>query len=96
MVDPIAAAFGGNFETTLRDLFGAGYEQLEADAVENFGLTHEGSKPLIARYVAERIELQEASRAWRELRTLADAIRDALPVQLEPEESQAADDDIPF
>ncbi len=52
------AVFGGNFETTLRQLFGESYTRLEEQARQQFGLTGDASKPLVARYVAERLKLE--------------------------------------
>jgi putative ATP-dependent endonuclease of the OLD family len=101
-VQPSIAAFGRNFEATLGDLFGDSYARLEGDASEDFGLTREGSKPLLARYVAERIELEEGSAAWQQLRALAEAIGHVAPddPEAKPPEEDADDDDaddvIPF
>jgi putative ATP-dependent endonuclease of OLD family len=69
------AVFGGNFETTLRGLFGDAYGRLEEQARQQFGLTGDPSKPLVARYVAEHIELD--APATELLGRLAAAIRDA-------------------
>lgn len=52
------AVFGANFEAALRSLIGDSYLRLEEEARQQFGLTGDASKPLVARYVAERIELE--------------------------------------
>lgn len=46
------AVFGLNYEEVMRATFSPDYEQLEGEASSNLGLN---SKPLVARYVAERL-----------------------------------------
>ncbi len=74
-VEAMAAVFGGNFEVTLRGLFGQDYEDLERAAQQDFGLSRETSKPLVGRYVADAIDKEQQSAAWDAVRELAIAIR---------------------
>jgi putative ATP-dependent endonuclease of OLD family len=71
------ASFPRTFEATMRQLFGDEYPALEARAVEEFQLQ---SKPLVARYVAERINLHAESAAWDLYSRFAEAIRRVGPV----------------
>ena len=65
------AIFGKDFETTFRTLI-PGYPDLEEEARQK-GL--QGAKPLIARYVAERVEFgEEAQPARKKLTDLKDRI----------------------
>jgi len=64
-------AFPRMFEATLRELFGAEYEALEAEAAERFQLN---SKPLVARYIAERLELRAGSPGQELYGRLAEAL----------------------
>lgn len=68
--------FGRNFEETMRATFGAAYTDLEDEARDTFGLSIKQSKPLVARYVAERLTLEEGSTGYGKLASLAAAIRD--------------------
>ncbi|MCY3655126.1 MAG: AAA family ATPase [Chloroflexi bacterium] len=68
------SVFGQDFETSLRELFGESYEQLEGDAAER-GLAGQGSKPLTARYVAERIAMPDESDAHKRFTELTQRIR---------------------
>jgi len=71
LVGETYAIFGTDFETTLRAEL-AGYEELEAEAREELGGE---SKPLIAKYVADRIEIDFDSDGGGRLKDLAKAIR---------------------
>jgi hypothetical protein len=51
--------------------FGGKYQELEKEAQEKFGLSSERSKPLIARYVAERIPVQGGSEMETKFKALA-------------------------
>ena len=73
-VEQHVAAFGVNFERTLRDLFGDEYASLEKEAAERFGLSQHASKPLVARFVAEGIDQNHESEAWAFFAELAQAI----------------------
>lgn len=64
------SVFGNDFESTLRKLL-PGYEDLEKDAIQELG---SDSKPLIAKFVAERIELPDESEGAGRFRTLAQKI----------------------
>jgi putative ATP-dependent endonuclease of OLD family len=92
VVQPTAAAFGVNFESTLADLFGTSYEAMSTDAADTYKLSREGSKPLVGRYVAEHIDPARESSAWALIGDLAEAIR-GLVLNGAP---QVADDEIPF
>jgi putative ATP-dependent endonuclease of OLD family len=89
-----AAAFGGNFEEALRDLFGEEYVNLESEASELFGLGGRSSKPLVARYVAERLSSEENHAAWQAFGSLATAVTSAST--LSPNNTESDMDDIPF
>ena len=66
--------FGRNFEETLRANFGEAYRALEGEALEQFGLSAEQAKPLVARYVAERLEKDDQAPGWKGLEMLSKAI----------------------
>ena len=72
-VDAKFSVFGNDFETTLRDLFGDTYRDLEQQASE-FGLDKR-SKPLVARYVSEHIEVRQDSSAHEKFHDLCERIR---------------------
>lgn len=63
--------FGQDFETSLRGAF-AGYEEIEARAIAELG---SDSKPLVAKYVADRLELDFDTDGGRQLKRLATKIR---------------------
>jgi hypothetical protein len=67
-------AFGRNFEESLRVALGDAYEQLEEEGRTTFGLAGDQSKPLLARFAAERVALDEGSEGYSSLVGLADAI----------------------
>lgn len=68
------SVFGRDFETTMRTAFGADYEALEREASDN-GLNGKQSKPLLARYVAERIALRPDTQAFEKFTLLGESIR---------------------
>lgn len=70
-----AAAFGANFESTLAGLFGREYERLTVEAAQTYGLSREGSKPLVGRFVAEHIDPDRESPAWAAIAELVDAVQ---------------------
>lgn len=74
-VEDELCVFGDNFEETLRVCFGSEYRDLEAEAQQKFGLSPNQSKPLVARYVAERLDLDSSTDGKRRLQMLADRIR---------------------
>ncbi len=76
-VQSSVAAFGVNFEESLRGLLGPQYEELETQGRETHGLSGSQSKPLLARFVADRIAIEPGSEADTTLRSLAAAIADA-------------------
>jgi putative ATP-dependent endonuclease of OLD family len=57
------AVLGVNFEETMRRCFGEAYSDLEQEALDTFELSMNQSKPLVARFVASRIELDEECSA---------------------------------
>jgi len=59
------ALFGLDFEKTLRENFSS-YETLEAEAKENLGDT----KPIVARYVAEKLEYNTSDAGWSRINEL--------------------------
>lgn len=63
--------FGEDFEATLRGAF-AGYEEIEAEAIAELG---SDSKPLVAKYVADRLELDFDTDGGRQLKRLATKIK---------------------
>ncbi len=68
------AVCGENFEKTMLTLFGSAYTLLEEEAKTKFGLSLNQSKPLVARYVAERVSIPDGSEANDTLRALKDKI----------------------
>jgi len=74
-IQPRVSVFGGNFEESLRNLFGAEYTDIEREGRETYGLTGDQSKPLLARFVAERLVVPEGSAGHQALGQLADAIK---------------------
>lgn len=67
--------FGGDFETILRNVFAPYYTELENEAREEFELTGEGLKPLLARHVAKRLQFDEDAEGWIRLSELSRAIQ---------------------
>lgn len=74
VIDHRGAVFGSNFETTMRQLFEPDYTQLEEQAREQHGLTQGQSKPLVARFVADQLDVEAHPEGARRLRELADRI----------------------
>jgi putative ATP-dependent endonuclease of OLD family len=73
VVEPRFAVCGLEFEAVLRrDL--PGYEELERQARGEFGLSSGGGKPLVARFVAERVGLDADAVNPRGLPALSKAI----------------------
>jgi putative ATP-dependent endonuclease of OLD family len=68
------AVFGKDFETTLASCFGEEYSSLEKEASQ-YGFSKEQSKPLIARFIAERISHNEGDDRWQPIMGLAEKIR---------------------
>lgn len=75
IIEEGCSVFGGNFEETMRAVFGAAYEQLEEEAENQYGLSPGQSKPLVARYVAGKLMHDEQNDGWRCVSKLAKAIR---------------------
>jgi len=65
------AVFGQDFETTLRGTF-AGYEEIEARAIAELG---SDSKPLVAKYVADRLVIDFDAEGGKKLKLLARMIK---------------------
>jgi len=68
------SVFGSKFEEVLRQNFN-GYADLE-DQARGEGAE---SKPFMARFVAERLEVNHRDAGWHKLRDLAHRIRAKLP-----------------
>jgi putative ATP-dependent endonuclease of OLD family len=71
IIGPLLCVFGKNFEESMRLGFGGKYQELEKEAQEKFGLSPERSKPLIGRYVAERIPVGAGSEMEKKFKALA-------------------------
>lgn len=80
ITDPRFTVFGRNFEEIMRATFGGNYNTLEEEARVRFGLSGRESKPLVARYVAMRIAVEEGTPPWERFRSLAGAIEAIAPV----------------
>jgi len=72
VISPTVAVFGGDFETVLRAQGGEVYSRLEAEAAQ-YGLTQR-SKPLVARYAAERLRRADAPDLFESVEQLRLAI----------------------
>lgn len=71
------AVFGENYERTMRGLFSS-YADLEQEAAEVIGLTRE-AKPLVARYAADRLDVDEDESGWQRMHELSDALERLSP-----------------
>lgn len=69
-ITPTFSVFGQDFEAALRELFD-GYEELEDEAQGAIGSS---SKPLIARYVARRLDYEQDHQGWSKFEELAELI----------------------
>jgi putative ATP-dependent endonuclease of OLD family len=69
-VTELYSVFGTDFETIMRTSF-EGYQDIEDAAIEELG----DSKPLVARFVAERIEREDHQIGWQRIKLLATALR---------------------
>jgi len=69
------SVFGLNFEESLRGFFGEEYAQLENEARSQFRLTGDRAKPLVARYVAEKIDLDHHPAVKERFEELAERVR---------------------
>lgn len=69
VITPQFAVFGKDFEHTMRSMFPE-YSELEEEAKDVFG----DSKPIVARYVARRLEVKSELQVWEKYKKLADAI----------------------
>ncbi len=86
-VEPAFAVFGTDYEKTMRASFRS-YSELEDEGRELLGDT----KPIVARYAADRLEVNETDIGWQKMTELKDAIA-ALGSRAGNEQSE---DDIPF
>ncbi|MEW6285395.1 MAG: AAA family ATPase [Chloroflexota bacterium] len=68
-ITPTFTVFGGDFETTMRQQF-SNYSELEQEAKETLG----ESKPIIARYVANRLDASSRDDGWKKFQELKDII----------------------
>lgn len=64
------SVFGTDFEATMRVSF-EGYQGIEAEAIEQLG----DSKPLVARFVADRLAKDDHQIGWQRVTQLATALR---------------------
>lgn len=76
LVRPRFSVFGGNFEDTMRLAFQPEYAALEEEARTEFNLASAQSKPLVARFVAERLNIDGYAQAKEKLGALAAALSD--------------------
>jgi len=83
LVSDSICVFGKNFEDTMRSSF-AQYVEFETEARHSTG----DSKPLTARFVAEKLALNNDDSGWACLRELSKKLRDLSSAQ--------ADEEIPF
>lgn len=74
LVTPAFAVMGKDYETALRAAFAPDYARHEATASEIHGF-NKRSKPLLARYVAEQLDISAHPEGAQKLRELADALR---------------------
>jgi hypothetical protein len=92
--------FGVNFEETMHAYFGESYARLETEARDRFGLTAGLSKPFVARYIADRIDLEDHPEGLGRLKSLAKSIGSLTTREQEecaPTPTPELDDlDIPF
>ncbi|MBI3979117.1 MAG: AAA family ATPase [Chloroflexi bacterium] len=63
--------FGTDYEKTMRTYFPDAYSALEAEAHDQFGLSADQSKPLVARHVAERLALAGYPVGLKQLKQVA-------------------------
>lgn len=75
VVTPTFCVFGVNFERTMRLGFPKTYRDLEKEAVDAIGCGSTQSKPLIARYAAERLDLDDIQPGSKWLASLVEQIR---------------------
>src|SRR5690606_4169071 len=75
LVEDKYCVFGTDFEICLRASFNS-YEDLEAEARET-GVT---TKPFVARYVAEKLTVDNEHDGWQKMTRLKDSIAALVPV----------------
>jgi putative ATP-dependent endonuclease of OLD family len=75
IVEERFAVCGRNFEEVLRVAFGAAYSELEETAKREFGMAPGQGKPLIARFVADKIDLEAPSEGRTKLTGLAQKVK---------------------
>jgi len=91
-IDDICCVFGRDFEQTMRDSFPV-YKQLEEDAKQAIG----DSKPLVARHVAEKLELNKKDKGWVKFEDLKQNLENLGATDFsESQEQDLFDDDLPF
>jgi putative ATP-dependent endonuclease of OLD family len=84
--------FGRDFEQTMRDSF-SNYEQLEEDAKQALG----DSKPIVARYVAEKLQFTEQELGWKKFKDLKQRLENQKATDSSESQGQDfPDDDLPF
>jgi len=91
-IDDICCVFGRDFEQTMRNSFPP-YEQLEKEAKQTIG----DSKPLVARHVAEKLELNKEDTGWAKFEDLKQRLGNLRATDFSESQEQAlSDDDLPF
>jgi hypothetical protein len=83
------SVFGTDFENCMRASF-EGYEVLEEEAKKELG----ESKPLVARFVADRLERDDGQTGWQRITQLASVLR-SLSIAGSINETQE-NEDVPF
>ncbi|MBN2186361.1 MAG: AAA family ATPase [Dehalococcoidia bacterium] len=84
--------FGWDFEETMRNSF-ADYGRLEGEAKQAIG----DSKPLVARHVAEKLELNKEDTGWARFEDLKQKLGNLRPTDFsECQEQELFDNDLPF
>lgn len=74
-VEDTFAVFGNKFEPCMKRYFNPEYTRLEDDARNLHRLTSRDAKPLVARYVAERLKIDKYPDGYRKLRDLAECVQ---------------------
>lgn len=76
VIDKRFGIFGSSLEEALRSGLGEQHDELSRDA-RQYGLGPTAGKPLVARFIAERIDLDEERQGVQKLRTLIQAIKNS-------------------
>jgi len=91
-IDDICCVFGRDFEQTMRGSF-LDYGRLEGEAKQAIG----DSKPLVARYVAEKLKFNKEDTGWTKFEDLKQRLENLRATDFpESQEQDLSDDDLPF